>query len=93
VVESVLHSHVVGGRACGDAVEVVRVALRLHQRLAAAVRAILSTYTKIDPTVQKNLVLPKWPSEVDRDSVELLGDLATKDGLITKSLNLDSLLP
>jgi NitT/TauT family transport system substrate-binding protein len=41
------------------------------------VRAILSTYTKIDPEVQKNLVLPKWPTEVDRDSVKLLGDLAT----------------
>lgn len=57
------------------------------------VRAILSTYTKIDPEVQKNLVLPKWPSEVDRDSVKLLGDLATGDGLITKSLDLDALLP
>jgi NitT/TauT family transport system substrate-binding protein len=57
------------------------------------VRAILSTYTKIDPAVQKNLVLPKWPSEVDRDSVKLLGDLATDDGLITKSLDLDALLP
>lgn len=57
------------------------------------VRAILSTYTKIDPEVQKNLVLPKWPTSVDRDSVKLLGDLATKDGLITKSLDLDALLP
>jgi NitT/TauT family transport system substrate-binding protein len=56
-------------------------------------RAILSTYTKIDPTVQEKLVLPKWPVEVDRDSVELLGDLATEDGLITKSLDLDKLLP
>ncbi|HEX6360266.1 ABC transporter substrate-binding protein [Actinophytocola sp.] len=57
------------------------------------VRAILSTYTKIDPEVQKNLVLPKWPSAVDRDSVKVLGDLATDDGLITKSLDLDALLP
>lgn len=57
------------------------------------VRAILSTYTKIDPEVQKNLVLPKWPSKVDRDSVKLLGNLATDDGLITKSLDLDALLP
>jgi NitT/TauT family transport system substrate-binding protein len=57
------------------------------------VRAILSTYTKIDPEVQKNLVLPKWPSAVDRDSVKLLGDLAKKDGLITKSVDLDALLP
>ncbi|MCU1679637.1 MAG: NitT/TauT family transport system substrate-binding protein [Amycolatopsis sp.] len=56
-------------------------------------RAILSAYTKIDPAVQKNLVLPKWPGTVDRGSVQLLGDLAGKDGLITKPLNLDALLP
>ncbi|GGM47892.1 ABC transporter substrate-binding protein [Dactylosporangium sucinum] len=57
------------------------------------VRAVLSTYTKIDPAVQAKLVLPKWPSAVDRDSVQLLGDLAKADGLITKPLTLDTLLP
>lgn len=57
------------------------------------VRAILSTYTKIDPAVQEELVLPKWPSAVDEDSVRLLGDLATDDGLITKPVDLDALLP
>ena len=56
-------------------------------------RAVLSGYTKIDPAVQKNMVLPRWPSTVDRNSVQLLGDLATKDGLITKPLNLNNLLP
>jgi NitT/TauT family transport system substrate-binding protein len=57
------------------------------------VRAVLGTYTKIDPTVQKSLVLPTWPGEIDQDSVRLLGDLATEDGLITKPLDLDALLP
>jgi NitT/TauT family transport system substrate-binding protein len=56
-------------------------------------RAILATYTKLDPTVQKTLVLPKWPATVDRSSVQVLSDLAAKDGLITKPPNLDSLLP
>jgi NitT/TauT family transport system substrate-binding protein len=56
-------------------------------------RAVLSGYTKLDPAVQKTMVLPRWPSAVDRDSVQLLGDLATRDGLITKQLNLDTLLP
>jgi NitT/TauT family transport system substrate-binding protein len=56
-------------------------------------RAVLSTYTKIDPKVQQSMMLPKWPSSVDRDSVKLLGDLASKDGLITKSVDLDKLLP
>ncbi|MFC5001044.1 ABC transporter substrate-binding protein [Dactylosporangium cerinum] len=72
-------------------------AMKKSMEYAAAhpddVRAILSTYTKIDPTVQQNLTLPKWPTAVDRDAVQLLGDLAKKDGLITKPLTLDTLLP
>jgi NitT/TauT family transport system substrate-binding protein len=56
-------------------------------------RAILPTYTKLDATVQKNLTLPKWPTEVDRDSVQKLLDLATQDKLITKQPDLDALLP
>lgn len=56
-------------------------------------RAALTTYTKIDPAVQKSLALPRWPTAVDRDSVQLLADLARKDGLITKPVDLGSLLP
>ncbi|GAA0906432.1 ABC transporter substrate-binding protein [Virgisporangium aurantiacum] len=72
-------------------------AMKKSMEYAAAhpddVRAILGTYTKIDPAVMKNLTLPKWPTAVDRDSVQLLADLAKKDGLITKPLTLDKLLP
>jgi NitT/TauT family transport system substrate-binding protein len=57
------------------------------------VRAILTSYTKIDPTVQKNLVLPKWPTTIDRKPVQQLADLAKQDGLFTKQPNLDTLLP
>ncbi|MFI5914396.1 ABC transporter substrate-binding protein [Dactylosporangium sp. NPDC051541] len=57
------------------------------------VRAVLSTYTKLDPAVQAKLTLPKWPSAVDKDSVQVLADLAKGDGLITKPLTLDALLP
>jgi NitT/TauT family transport system substrate-binding protein len=56
-------------------------------------RAALTTYTKIDPAVQKSLVLPRWPTAVDHDSVQLLADLARKDGLITKPVDLGTLLP
>ena len=56
-------------------------------------RAILTTYTKIDAAVQEKLILPKWPATIDRDSVQLLADLATKDGLITKQPDLGKLLP
>lgn len=56
------------------------------------VRAVLPTYTKIDPTVQKDLVLPKWPATVDKASVRQLADLATKDGMLTKQPDLTALL-
>jgi NitT/TauT family transport system substrate-binding protein len=56
-------------------------------------RAILTTYTKLDPAVQNKLTLPKWPSTVNRSSVQVLSDLATRDGLITKQPDLNALLP
>jgi NitT/TauT family transport system substrate-binding protein len=57
------------------------------------VRAILTTYTKLDPAVQKSLTLPKWPDAIDKASVQALADLATKDGLLTKQPDLTTLLP
>jgi NitT/TauT family transport system substrate-binding protein len=56
-------------------------------------RAALTTYTKIDPKVQKELILPRWPTAVDKDSVQLLADLAKQDGLITEQPDLNALLP
>jgi NitT/TauT family transport system substrate-binding protein len=56
-------------------------------------RAALNSYTKIDAKVQKDMVLPKWPSTIDKDSVRTLADLAQQDGLITKQPDLGALLP
>ncbi|WP_305788252.1 ABC transporter substrate-binding protein [Symbioplanes lichenis] len=56
-------------------------------------RAVLTTYTKIDPAVQQKMVLPKWPSAVDKASVQVLADLATQDGVLTKQPDLTALLP
>ena len=56
-------------------------------------RATLATYTKIDPAVQENLTLPKWPATVDHDSVQQLADLAVQDKLLTKQPDLGTLLP
>ena len=56
-------------------------------------RAILTTYTKLDPTVQKAMILPKWPTTVDRHSVQVLSDLAVKDQLLTTAPDLNALLP
>ncbi|MFI9583534.1 ABC transporter substrate-binding protein [Streptomyces sp. NPDC052236] len=54
-------------------------------------RQILTAYTKINATVVKDLTLPRWPTEVNRASVETLAELGKKDGIFTKSPDLDAL--
>jgi NitT/TauT family transport system substrate-binding protein len=57
------------------------------------VRDMLGTYTKIPPEVRDALVLPKWPADVNRQSVETLADLAVTDGLLTQKPDIAALLP
>ncbi|GAA0477879.1 hypothetical protein Aca07nite_13220 [Actinoplanes capillaceus] len=57
------------------------------------VRDVLGSYTKIAPEVRAKLVLPKWPAEVNRASVETLADRAVSDGTLPKKPDLAALLP
>lgn len=56
-------------------------------------RAIIASYTEIAPETIAQLTLPKWPAEINRDSVEALAELAVEDGLLTEPADLDALLP
>jgi NitT/TauT family transport system substrate-binding protein len=56
-------------------------------------RAVIGTYTQIAPEVIADLTLPKWPPDINRDSVQTLADLALADGLLTKPADLAALLP
>ena len=56
-------------------------------------RQVLTTYTQIDEAVIEKLTLPKWPAEINRQSVETLATLAVQDGLVTKPPDLSALLP
>lgn len=56
-------------------------------------RAVIKTYTQIAAEVVDKMTLPKWPAEIDRKSIETLADLATGDGLLTKPVDLNALLP
>ncbi|WP_245861823.1 ABC transporter substrate-binding protein [Phycicoccus duodecadis] len=56
-------------------------------------RAILPKYTKLDAKAQQAVTLPKWTSEINTDSVQLLADLGTQDGLFTKKVDVSTLLP
>jgi NitT/TauT family transport system substrate-binding protein len=56
-------------------------------------RQAITTYTKITKDQVGSLTLPKWPTEVNRESVETLADLATQDGLVSKQPDVSALLP
>jgi NitT/TauT family transport system substrate-binding protein len=56
-------------------------------------REVIGTYTQIAPDVIAKMTLPKWPAEVNRESVQRLAELAQEDGLLTKPADIDALLP
>lgn len=58
-----------------------------------ALRAIVSTYTEIDPSVQEAMTLPRFPSSVHEDSVFLIGELSARYGLISEGFDAASVLP
>jgi NitT/TauT family transport system substrate-binding protein len=56
-------------------------------------RAIIGTYTEIAPEVIEKVTLPKWPADINRDSLETMAELAVEDGLLKESPDLNALLP
>jgi NitT/TauT family transport system substrate-binding protein len=56
-------------------------------------RNAITTYTQIDKAMVGKLTLPNWPAQVNRESTQVLADLAVQDGLVAKEPDLDALLP
>jgi NitT/TauT family transport system substrate-binding protein len=73
--------------------EAMRQSLEYADAHPEEARQILSTYTQIAPDVIAKLVLPKWPAQINRQSVQTLADLAIGDGLLQKAPDLGTLLP
>ena len=57
------------------------------------VRKILPTYTKINAETAAKLTLPAWPTQINRQSTEVLAQLAVDDGLMATKPDLNTLLP
>lgn len=80
-----------------ELVEQFSEAMQESQAFAAAhegkVREVLGTYMKIDPAVAEKLVLPKFKDEVSEDEISFLIDFAQRQGLISKPVEVSSLLP
>jgi NitT/TauT family transport system substrate-binding protein len=57
-------------------------------------RAVLSSYTRISEEVRAALILPKWPVEINRASLETLAGLGETDGIFGDATpDLSKLLP
>jgi NitT/TauT family transport system substrate-binding protein len=56
-------------------------------------RQIIGTYTKIDPATIEKATLPKYPADINKDSIETMADLAKEDRLLTEPVDLNALLP
>ncbi len=57
------------------------------------IRSIIPTYTRITPEIAAKITLPKWPTEINRESSRVIADLALQDGLITKKADISALFP
>jgi NitT/TauT family transport system substrate-binding protein len=57
------------------------------------VRQIVATYTKVPASVLAKVILPKWPADANRSSIEALEKLSETDGLFKKTPDLNILLP
>ncbi|GAA2210720.1 MetQ/NlpA family ABC transporter substrate-binding protein [Nonomuraea monospora] len=57
------------------------------------VREALKTYTKIAPEVIAQIVLPKWPVAVNKESVQTIADLAAADGVLKEKVDVSALVP
>lgn len=58
-----------------------------------AVREILATYTQTDPEVLAEITLPRFPTEMDRPSIERLAAAAQEYGVLSAEPDFDNLLP
>jgi NitT/TauT family transport system substrate-binding protein len=59
----------------------------------AEARAVLSKYTKIDPSVTAKMTLPAWPQKVNKASVQSIADQMQGDGLIKEKFDVAQVLP
>lgn len=85
------------GKTDADLVKRFTAAMRKSLEYADAhpeeARETLKTYTKMTPEVIAKIALPKWPAEVNRDSVQTIADLAQADGVLKTKVDVAALIP
>ncbi|WP_369371711.1 ABC transporter substrate-binding protein [Promicromonospora sp. Populi] len=67
--------------------------LTFAQEHPAETRAVLDTYTEIDPVVKEVMTMPRFASELDASSLQLLADLGLQYGMFDEAVDSSRLLP
>ena len=67
--------------------------LAYAQEHADEAREILTKYTKIDEKTRAAVTLPQWSEQINTETVNLLADLGTTDGLFESKPDVTKLLP
>jgi NitT/TauT family transport system substrate-binding protein len=56
-------------------------------------RAVLDTYTEIDPAVKEAMVMPRFAPDLEATSFQVLADLGLEQGMFDEAVDVGQLLP
>ncbi|GIE94154.1 ABC transporter substrate-binding protein [Paractinoplanes rishiriensis] len=73
--------------------EAIRESMQYAATHPDEVRDTVGTYTTINDTVRIAMILPNWPQDINRTSLERVAQLGTVDGIFKKVPTLEQLLP
>lgn len=73
--------------------EAIKESLQYAESHPDEVRDVVGTYTPINDTVRIGMILPNWPQDINRASLDKVAQLGATDGIFKKAPALDQLLP
>jgi len=76
-----------------DFTEAIKESLKYADANPDEVRDVVGTYTPINDTVRIGMILPDWPQDINRASLDKVAQLGEQDGIFKKPPALDQLLP
>jgi NitT/TauT family transport system substrate-binding protein len=73
--------------------DAIKESLNYAEQNPDEVRDVVGTYTPINDTVRISMILPNWPQDINRGSLDKVAELGEEDGIFKKTPALDQLLP
>jgi len=73
--------------------EAIKESLKYAEAHPDEVRDVVGTYTPINDTVRIGMILPNWPQDINRASLDTMAELGRQDGIFKNPPALEQLLP